>query len=85
MRGAAPRRFKSTGQAQTIVTAHAAVSNLFNSGRHLIRADHYRVLDQHDQRTGDGKNNISEGICTRIAKRRSIAFRRVCYHAKSSP
>ena len=38
------RRFKSVGQAQRFVTAHAAVSNLFNLGRHLIRAEHYRDL-----------------------------------------
>jgi putative transposase len=36
------RRFKSIGQAQRFVTAHAAVSNLFNLGRHLVRAGHYR-------------------------------------------
>jgi putative transposase len=38
------RRFKSTGQAQRFVTAHAAVQNLFNLGRHLVRAQHYRDL-----------------------------------------
>ena len=38
------RRFKSAKQAQKFVTAHAAVSNLFNLGRHLIRAEHYRCL-----------------------------------------
>ena len=38
------RRFKSMKQAQRFVTAHAAVSNLFNLGRHLIRAQHYRDL-----------------------------------------
>ena len=38
------RRFKSMGQAQRLVTAHAAVSNLFNLGRHLVRAQHYRDL-----------------------------------------
>ncbi|MDA0707393.1 MAG: IS6 family transposase, partial [Proteobacteria bacterium] len=32
------RKFKSVKQAQRIVTAHAAVSNLFNLGRHLVRA-----------------------------------------------
>jgi putative transposase len=31
-------------QAQQFVTAHAAVSNLFNLGRHLVRAQHYRNL-----------------------------------------
>ena len=38
------RRFKSVKQAQRFVTAHAAVSNLFNLGRHLIRSKHYRNL-----------------------------------------
>ena len=38
------RRFKSMGQAQRFVTAHAAVQNLFNLGRHLVRAQHYRNL-----------------------------------------
>ena len=38
------RRFKSTQQAQRFITAHAAVSNLFNLGRHLVRAQHYRNL-----------------------------------------
>ena len=38
------RRFKSTGQAQQFLSAHAAVQNLFNIGRHLVRAEHYRDL-----------------------------------------
>jgi putative transposase len=38
------RKFKSVLQAQRFVTAHAAVSNLFNLGRHLVRAPHYRDL-----------------------------------------
>ncbi len=38
------RRFKSRRQAQNFVTAHAAVANLFNLGRHLVRAQHYREL-----------------------------------------
>ena len=38
------RRFKSVGQAQRFLGAHAAVSNLFNLGRHLVRAEHYRNL-----------------------------------------
>lgn len=38
------RRFKSMKQAQRFVTAHAAVSNLFNLGRHLVKAEHYRNL-----------------------------------------
>jgi putative transposase len=38
------RRFKSMRQIQQFVTAHAAVQNLFNLGRHLIGAEHYRNL-----------------------------------------
>ena len=38
------RRFKSMKQARRFVTAHAAVANLFNLGRHLVRAQHYRDL-----------------------------------------
>jgi len=38
------RCFKSMRQAQRFVTAHAAVSNLFNLGRHLVRVQHYRYL-----------------------------------------
>ncbi len=38
------RKFKSVGQAQRFVAVHAAVSNLFNLGRHLISANHYRNL-----------------------------------------
>jgi putative transposase len=44
MRGPASRKFKSTRQAQRFVTVHAAVQNLFNLGRHLVRAQHYRYL-----------------------------------------
>jgi transposase-like protein len=38
------RRFKSIVQAQAFVTAHAAAHNLFNLGRHLVSANHYRNL-----------------------------------------
>ena len=38
------RRFKSTSQAQRFLSAHAAVHNLFNLSRHLVRAEHYRNL-----------------------------------------
>ena len=38
------RRFKSVGQAQRFLGAHSAVSNLFNLGRHLVSASHYRDL-----------------------------------------
>ena len=38
------RRFKSARQAQRFVTAHAAVQNLFNLGRHLVSANQYRDL-----------------------------------------
>ena len=38
------RRFKSVRQAQRFLGTHAAVSNLFNLGRHLVRSEHYRNL-----------------------------------------
>ena len=40
------RRFKSTNQAQRFLGVHAAVYNLFNLGRHLISAKHYRLFRQ---------------------------------------
>jgi len=40
------RRYKSAHQAQRFLSTHAAVYNLFNLGRHLISAKHYRVLRQ---------------------------------------
>ncbi len=40
------RRFKSILQAQRFVGVHAAISNLFNLGRHLVAAGHYRTLRQ---------------------------------------
>ena len=44
VRGREMWRFKSTKQAQQFLGAHAAVSNLFNLGRHLVGAEHYRNL-----------------------------------------
>lgn len=38
------RKFKSVTQAQRFLGTHAAVANLFNLGRHLVRAQHYRDL-----------------------------------------
>jgi putative transposase len=38
------RRFKLVGQAQRFLGTHAAVSNLFNLGRHLVSSEHYRNL-----------------------------------------
>ena len=38
------RRFKSATQAQRFLNVHAAVYNLFNLGRHLIGAEHYKKL-----------------------------------------
>lgn len=40
------RRFKSRRQAQGFLGVHAAVYNLFNLGRHLVPAQHYRNLRQ---------------------------------------
>ena len=36
--------FKSVHRAQRFLGAHAAVSNLFNLGTHLVRAEYYRNL-----------------------------------------
>ena len=38
------RRFKSVRQAQRFLSAHAAISHLFNLSKHLVRAQHYRNL-----------------------------------------
>jgi len=38
------RRFRSTVQAQRFLGVHAIVYNLFNLGRHLISASHYRLI-----------------------------------------
>jgi putative transposase len=38
------RKFKSSVQAQRFLSIHASVSNLFNLGRHLVSAIHYRDL-----------------------------------------
>ncbi len=40
------RKFKSMYQAQRFLSVHAAVYNLFNLGRHLVSAIHYRLLRQ---------------------------------------
>ncbi len=40
------RRFKSASQAQRFLSNHAAVYNLFNLGRHLVSAKHYRFFRQ---------------------------------------
>ncbi|MEA2094175.1 MAG: IS6 family transposase [Pseudomonadota bacterium] len=40
------RRFKSPRQAQRFLSVHAAVHNLFNLGRNLISAKHYRLFRQ---------------------------------------
>ena len=37
-------RFKSAAQAQRFLNVHSAVYNLFNLGRHLMSAEHYRKL-----------------------------------------
>ena len=40
------RRFKSASQAQRFLSNPAAVYHLFNLGRHLISAKHYRFFRQ---------------------------------------
>jgi putative transposase len=38
------RRFKSVAPAQRFLSVHGVIRNLFNVGRHLLRADHQRLL-----------------------------------------
>ena len=38
------RCFKSSQQAQRFLSVHAAVYSLFNLGRHMVSAEHYRSL-----------------------------------------
>ncbi len=38
------RRFKSAYQAQSFLSTHATIYNLFNLGRHLISANHYQFF-----------------------------------------
>ncbi|MFT5501171.1 MAG: putative transposase, partial [Woeseiaceae bacterium] len=38
------RQFKSTHHAQRFLSTHATVYNLFNLGRHLVSAEHYRFF-----------------------------------------
>jgi putative transposase len=40
------RGFKSIHQAQQFLSTHAAVYDLFNLGRQLISAEHYRLFRQ---------------------------------------
>ena len=40
------RRFKSAYQAQSFLSTHATIYNLFNLGRHLISANHYQFFRQ---------------------------------------
>ena len=41
------RRFKSIVQAQRFLGVHSTVYNLFNLGRHLVSATHYRLFRMH--------------------------------------
>ncbi len=38
------RGFKSQKQAQQLLFIHGQINNLFNLGRHLTKAKHYKVL-----------------------------------------
>jgi len=38
------RKFKSFKHAQKFLGVHSVVRNVFNLGRHLVRAQHYRNL-----------------------------------------
>jgi putative transposase len=44
VRDRAMRKFKSIAQARRFLATHAAVPNVFNLGKHLVSADHYRYL-----------------------------------------
>jgi putative transposase len=44
MRERGMRKVKSARQAQQFLTTHTAISNVFNLGRHLIRAEPFRHL-----------------------------------------
>ena len=44
VRERAMRRFKSVTQPHRFLDTHTAVSNLFNLGKHLASAQHYRDL-----------------------------------------
>ena len=46
LRERSTRLFQSPLQAQRLLSVHAAVQNPFNLGRHLIAAEHYRLLRQ---------------------------------------
>jgi hypothetical protein len=39
-----PQARRDAATAKRFLGTHAAVSNLFNLGRHLVRAEHYRDL-----------------------------------------
>jgi putative transposase len=41
------RKVKSTHQAQRFQGGHAAVHSLFDSGRHLVSAEHYQYFRLH--------------------------------------
>jgi putative transposase len=38
------RKFKSQGQAQRFLSCHGVVNNLFRLGRHLMKANNYRLI-----------------------------------------
>lgn len=40
------QRFKSAGHARRFLSLHARVNNLFRYGRHLVRAENYRMVRQ---------------------------------------
>ena len=46
VRERAMRRFKSMRQTRRFLSAHAAVYNMFNLGRHLVSAKNYRIFKE---------------------------------------
>ncbi len=52
-----------------------------------MHAGHARQYgsQQHDERSGDDKYYVGEGIGARVTQRRHVALRRVCHDAQSCP
>jgi hypothetical protein len=67
------RKFKSVGQTQRFLGAHAAVSNLFNLGRHLVRGEHYR--DIRVSALGEWRS-----VVALIGHRQAIINAQLCLH-----
>jgi len=82
------RRFKSTHQTQRFLNTHAAVYNLFNLGRHLISAKHYRAFRARSLPLGYNVP-LRLGIVRRphksCAHKESRADKLICQYQKKGP